>query len=129
MRRGGGVSPVKKSGALAGRLGVRPGNEMWDQRSKDLENAVLFKCLLAGSAGAVGDARSKIGGGGKISDARFVGNAAVFHDENTFFLRDVLSAKGKGLDARQKLEKMRNLKVKTQTYQAQMLCSCAVVQF
>jgi len=70
VRRGGGVSPVKKSGALAGRLGVRPG-----------------------SAGAVGDARSKIGGGGKISDAR-----------------DVLSAKGKGLDARQKLEKMRNLK-------------------
>lgn len=67
--RRGGVSPVKKSGALAGRLGVRPG-----------------------SAGTVGDARSKIGGG-KISDAR-----------------DVLSAKGKGLDARQKLEKMRNLK-------------------
>ena len=47
----------------------------------------------------------------------------LFQDENTFF-RDVLSAKGKGLDARQKLEKMRNLKVKTQTYQAQMLCSC-----
>jgi len=71
VRRGGGVSPVKKSGALAGRLGVRPG-----------------------SAGTVGDARSKIGGGGgKISDAR-----------------DVLAAKGKGLDARQKLEKMRNLK-------------------
>jgi len=69
VRRGGGVSPVKKSGALAGRLGVRPG-----------------------SAGTVGDARSKIGGG-KISDAR-----------------DVLAAKGKGLDARQKLEKMRNLK-------------------
>lgn len=67
--RRGGVSPVKKSGALAGRLGVRPG-----------------------SAGTVGDARSKIGGG-KISDAR-----------------DVLAAKGKGLDARQKLEKMRNLK-------------------
>jgi len=67
--RRGGASPVKKSGALAGRLGVRPG-----------------------SAGTVGDARSKIGGG-KISDAR-----------------DVLSAKGKGLDARQKLEKMRNLK-------------------
>jgi len=69
VRRGGGVSPQKKSGALAGRLGVRPA-----------------------SAGAVGDARSKIGGG-KISDAR-----------------DVLAAKGKGLDARQKLEKMRNLK-------------------
>jgi len=67
--RRGGISPVKKSGALAGRLGVRPG-----------------------SAGTVGDARSKIGGG-KISDAR-----------------DVLAAKGKGLDARQKLEKMRNLK-------------------
>ena len=90
--------------------------------TKDLGNAVLFKCLFAGSAGTVGDARSKIGGGGKISDARFVGNAAVFHDENTFFLRDVLSAKGKGLDARQKLEKMRNLKVKTQTYQAQLRC-------
>lgn len=69
VRRGGGVSPQKKSGGLAGRLGVRPA-----------------------SAGAVGDARSKIGGG-KISDAR-----------------DVLAAKGKGLDARQKLEKMRNLK-------------------
>ena len=95
--------------------------------TKDPENTVLFKCLLAGSAGAVGDARSKIGGGGKISDARFVGNAAVFHDENTFFLRDVLSAKGKGLDARQKLEKMRNLKVKTQTYQAQMLCKLSAV--
>lgn len=67
--RRGGISPQKKSGALAGRLGVRPG-----------------------SAGTVGDARSKIGGG-KISDAR-----------------DVLAAKGKGLDARQKLEKMRNLK-------------------
>ena len=25
MRRGGGVSPQKKSGGLAGRLGVRPG--------------------------------------------------------------------------------------------------------
>ena len=25
MRRGGGVSPQKRSGALAGRLGVRPG--------------------------------------------------------------------------------------------------------
>merc|ERR1719391_1685109 len=69
LARKGGISPVKKSGALAGRLGVRPG-----------------------SAGTVGDARSKIGGG-KISDAR-----------------DVLAAKGKGLDARQKLEKMRNLK-------------------
>jgi len=67
--RRGVVSPQKKSGALAGRLGVRPG-----------------------SAGTVGDARSKIGTG-KISDAR-----------------DVLAAKGKGLDARQKLEKMRNLK-------------------
>ena len=31
------------------------------------------------------------------------------------FFRDVLAAKGKGLDARQKLEKMRNLKVKIQT--------------
>ena len=31
------------------------------------------------------------------------------------FFRDVLAAKGKGLDARQKLEKMRNLKVKMQT--------------
>ena len=30
----------------------------------------------------------------------------IFH-----FFRDVLAAKGKGLDARQKLEKMRNLKV------------------
>ena len=71
MRRGGGVSPVKKSGALAGRLGVRPGNEIW-------EDPVLDKCLLAGSAGTVGDARSKIGGGGgKISDARFVEAAAV----------------------------------------------------
>jgi len=69
VRRGGIISPQKKSGALAGRLGVRPG-----------------------SAGTVGDARSKIGGG-KVSDAR-----------------DVLAAKGKGLDARQKLEKMRNLK-------------------
>jgi len=69
VRRAGGVSPVKKSGSLAGRLGLRPG-----------------------STGTVGDARSKIGGG-KISDAR-----------------DVLAAKGKGLDARQKLEKMRNLK-------------------
>ena len=46
--------------------------------TKDLENAVLFKCLFAGSAGTVGDARSKIGGGGgKISDARFVETAAV----------------------------------------------------
>ena len=45
--------------------------------AKDLENAVLYKSLLAGSAGAVGDARSKIGGGGKISDARFAGDAAA----------------------------------------------------
>ena len=45
--------------------------------TKDLKNAVLFKCLFAGSAGTVGDARSKIGGGGKISDARFGGDAAV----------------------------------------------------
>ena len=29
--------------------------------------------------------------------------------------RDVLAAKGKGLDARQKLEKMRNLKVRIET--------------
>ena len=115
MRRGGGVSPVKKSGALAGRLGVRPGDEIW-------EDPVLDKCLLAGSAGTVGDARSKIGGGGgKISDARF-GGILLFQDENTFF-RDVLAAKGKGLDARQKLEKMRNLKVKIQTCQARMLAA------
>lgn len=52
----------------------------------------------------------------------------LFQDENTFF-RDVLSAKGKGLDARQKLEKMRNLKVKTQTYQAQLRCCAAVCSF
>ena len=29
--------------------------------------------------------------------------------------RDVLAAKGKGLDARQKLERMRNLKVRIET--------------
>lgn len=41
-----------------------------------------------------GDARNKIGGaGGKVTDAR-----------------DVLAGKSKGMDARQKLEKMRNLK-------------------
>ena len=31
--------------------------------------------------------------------------------------RDVLAAKGKGLDARQKLEKMRNLKVRIETFE------------
>ena len=65
--------------------------------------------MFAGSAGTVGDARSKIGGG-KISDARF-GGATKFKMQPAFF-RDVLAAKGKGLDARQKLEKMRNLKVR-----------------
>ena len=61
--RRGGISPQKKSGALAGRLGVRPGTKSCSTWHTD-------SCLLVGSAGTVGDARSKIGGG-KISDARF----------------------------------------------------------
>lgn len=68
-RRGGGPSPLKRAGgALAGRIGVRPG--------------------------AIGDARSKIGQG-KIADARDLLG---------------LKAKSSGMDARERLEKMRNLK-------------------
>ena len=72
--------------------------------------------ISAAPAGAVGDARSKIGGG-KISDARFVLLFFLDGEDDCFFPppRDVLAAKGKGLDARQKLEKMRNLKVRIET--------------
>ena len=73
--------------------------------------------IFAASAGAVGDARSKIGGG-KISDARFVLLFFLDREDDVGFFpppRDVLAAKGKGLDARQKLEKMRNLKVRIET--------------
>ena len=66
----GGISPQKKSGALAGRLGVRPGTD--PKINYKLQYLVIDSCMLVGSAGTVGDARSKIGGG-IISDARLDG--------------------------------------------------------
>ena len=50
--------------------------------------------LLAGSAGTVGDARSKIGGG-KISDARF-GGILLFQDENMYIFQGCAGSKGEG---------------------------------
>ena len=42
----------------------------------------------------------------------FVNLLLQAENANRCIFRDVLAAKGKGLDAREKLEKMRNLKVK-----------------
>ena len=118
MRRGV-VSPQKKSGALAGRLGVRPGISVMRNfttfciRSESGTGLVINSNFLAGCRFCRNCRRCKKQDWDREDFRRQVcqGFFLPFCGKVFHFFRDVLAAKGKGLDARQKLEKMRNLKV------------------
>ena len=117
MRRGV-VSPQKKSGALAGRLGVRPGISVYEKShyflySESGTGPVINSNFLAGCRFCRNCRRCKKQDWDREDFRRQVcqGFFLPFCGKVFHFFRDVLAAKGKGLDARQKLEKMRNLKV------------------
>ena len=118
VRRGGGVSPQKKSGALAGRLGVRPGIACLVVFI--FAKLVLGRLMVSSLQHQQEPLEMQEA---RLEEARSLtpGLSSCFSWIERMMLvffpppRDVLAAKGKGLDARQKLERMRNLKVRIET--------------